>query len=69
MQILSDLFEGITDLILLACTVWFIVLVTPMMRALNRETMDQDIKEDWADVKVALKINYSIIKNKLRRTK
>lgn len=69
MQILSDAFEGVTDLVLLACTVWFLILVTPTMRALNRETLDQDIKEDWADVKVALKINYSIIKSKLRRTR
>lgn len=69
MQVLSDAVEGASDLILLACTVWFLVLVTPMLRALNKESLDQDIREDWADVKVALQINYSIIKDKLRRTK
>lgn len=58
---------------LMVLTVWFLVIVTPLINDIRKESADPDITESWQDVRVALDLVYRSTKEritkKLRRIK
>lgn len=73
MSILTGLLDRLFSYALLAIAVWFLIIITPLINGLRKESADPDIVESWQDVEVAIRFIYAGTKNriinKLRRTK
>lgn len=73
MSTVFDVIDWLFSFALMVLAVWFLVIVTPLINDIRKESADPDITESWQDVRVALNIFYKstkeIIIEKLRRTK
>ena len=62
--------ESITDFLIAIGVLWLLCIAMPLMTEIRRDSpLDDDIREDWQDVRTAIRIQLSIIKLKIRRNK
>lgn len=62
--------ESITDFLIAVGVLWLLCIAMPLMTEIRRDSpLDDDIREDWQDVRTAIRIQLSIIKQKIRRHK
>ena len=62
--------ESITDFLIAIGVLWLLCIVMPLMTEIRRDSpLDDDIRQDWQDVRTAIRIQLSIIKLKIRRNK
>ena len=62
--------EGITDFLIAIGVLWLLCIAMPLMTEIRRDSpLDDDIQQDWQDVRTAIRIQLSIIKLKIRRNK
>ena len=62
--------ESITDFLIAVGVLWLLCIAMPLMTEIRRDSpLDDDIREDWQDVRTAIRIQLSIIKIKIRRNK
>jgi hypothetical protein len=62
--------ESITDFLIAIGVLWLLCIVMPLMTEIRRDSpLDDDIRQDWQDVRTAIRIQVSIIKLKIRRNK
>jgi hypothetical protein len=62
--------ESITDFLIAVGVLWLLCIAMPLMTEIRRDSpLDDDIREDWQDVRTAIRIQLSIIKLKIRRNK
>lgn len=62
--------ESITDFLIAIGVLWFLCIAMPLMTEIRRDSpLDDDIRQDWQDVRTAIRIQVSIIKLKIRRNK
>lgn len=67
MKIVFDIFDWITSFALMVLAVWFLIIITPLINQMRKESADQDIQESWQDVRVSLSLAYAGTKEKLMR--
>jgi hypothetical protein len=62
--------ESITDFLIAIGVLWLLCIAMPLMTEIRRDSpLDDDIRQDWQDVRTAIRIQVSIIKLKIRRNK
>lgn len=62
--------ESITDFLIAVGVLWLLCIAMPLMTEIRRDSpLDDDIRQDWQDVRTAIRIQLSIIKLKIRRNK
>ena len=62
--------ESITDFLIAIGVLWLLCIAMPLMTEIRRDSpLDDDIQQDWQDVRTAIRIQLSIIKLKIRRNK
>ena len=62
--------ESITDFLIAIGVLWLLCIAMPLMTEIRRDSpLDDDIRQDWQDVRTAIRIQLSIIKLKIRRNK
>lgn len=62
--------ESITDFLIAVGVLWLLCIAMPLMTEIRRDSpLDDDIQQDWQDVRTAIRIQHSIIKQKIRRHK
>ncbi len=62
--------ESITDFLIAVGVLWLLCIAMPLMTEIRRDSpLDDDIQQDWQDVRTAIRIQLSIIKLKIRRNK
>lgn len=73
MSVVFDFIDWLFSFALMVLAVWFLVIVTPLIGNLWKESADPDITESWQDVRVSLNLVYKGTKDriieKIRRTK
>lgn len=73
MSTVFDVVDWLFSFALMVLAVWFLVIVTPLINNIRKESADPDITESWQDIRVALNLVYKGTKEriteKLRRTK
>ena len=62
--------ESITDFLIAIGVLWLLCIAMPLMTEIRRDSpVDDDIQQDWQDVRTAIRTQHSIIKQKIRRHK
>jgi len=62
--------ESITDFLIAIGVLWLLCIAMPLIGQIRRDApLDDDISQDWQDVRSAIRIQHSIIKQKMRRHK
>lgn len=62
--------ESITDFLIAIGVLWLLCIAMPLIAQIRRDApLDDDIRQDWQDVRSAIRIQHSIIKQKMRRHK
>lgn len=62
--------ESITDFLIAIGVLWLLCIAMPLMTQIRQDSpLDDDIRDSWRDVRTAIRIQLSIIKLKIRRTK
>lgn len=62
--------ESITDFLIAIGVLWLLCIAMPLMTEIRRDSpLDDDIRQDWQDVRTAIRTQHSIIKQKIRRHK
>jgi hypothetical protein len=62
--------ESITDFLIAIGVLWLLCIAMPLMTEIRRDSpLDDDIRQDWQDVRTAIRIQLSTIKLKIRRNK
>jgi hypothetical protein len=62
--------ESITDFLIAIGVLWLLCIAMPFMTEIRRDSpLDDDIRQDWRDLRTAIRIQLSIIKLKIRRNK
>lgn len=62
--------ESLTDFILAIGTIWLLCIATIVLGEIRRDTpLDDDIHDDWHDIRTAIRILNTTITQKIRRTK
>jgi hypothetical protein len=62
--------ESITDFLIAIGVLWLLCIAMPLIGQIRRDSpLDDDISHDWRDVRTAIRIQHSIIKQKMRRNK
>lgn len=69
MHTILDILDWLFSFSLMVIAVWFLIIITPLMNELRKDSADEDITESWKDVRAALRIHHTIIKNRIRRIK
>lgn len=73
MNIISDIIGWAFSFSLIVLAAWFLVIVTPLINDIRKESADPDIRESWQDVRVSINLVYIETKqrilDKIRRTK
>jgi len=62
--------ESITDFLIAIGVLWLLCIAMPLIAQIRRDSpLDDDIRQDWQDFRSAIRIQHSIIKQKMRRHK
>ena len=62
--------ESITDFLIAIGVLWLLCIAMPLIGKIRQDApLDDDISQDWQDVRSAIRIQHSIIKQKMRRHK
>ena len=62
--------ESITDFLIAIGVLWLLCIAMPLIAQIKQDSpLDDDIRQDWQDVRSAIRIQHSIIKQKMRRHK
>ena len=62
--------ESITDFLIAIGVLWLLCIAMPLIAQIRQDSpLDDDISQDWQDVRSAIRIQHSIIKQKMRRHK
>jgi hypothetical protein len=62
--------ESITDFLIAIGVLWLLCIAMPLIAQIRQDSpLDDDIRQDWQDVRSAIRIQHSIIKQKMRRHK
>jgi len=62
--------ESITDFLIAIGVLWLLCIAMPLIGQIRQDApLDDDIRQDWQDVRSAIRIQHSIIKQKMRRHK
>jgi hypothetical protein len=62
--------ESLTDFLIAIGVLWLLCIAMPLLAQIRHNSpLDDDIHQDWQDVRTAIRIQHSIIKNKIRRNK
>ena len=62
--------ESITDFLIAIGVLWLLCIAMPLIGQIRRDApLDDDIRDGWQDVRSAIRIQHSIIKQKMRRHK
>jgi hypothetical protein len=62
--------ESITDFLIAIGVLWLLCIAMPLIGQIRQDSpLDDDISQDWRDVRTAIRIQHSIIKQKMRRHK
>lgn len=73
MSTLFDVLNWLTSFILMILAVWLLIIATPLINEIRKESRDPDIHESWQDVRTSINITYKVtldkIKDKLKRGK
>jgi hypothetical protein len=73
MNIISDIIGWAFSFSLILLAAWFLVIITPLINDIRKESADPDIRESWQDVRVSINLVYIETKQrileKIRRTK
>jgi hypothetical protein len=73
MNIISDIIGWAFSFSLILLAAWFLVIITPLINNIRKESADPDIRESWQDVRVSINLVYIETKQrileKIRRTK
>ena len=60
--------ESLTDFIIAIGVLWLLCIAMPLIGEIRRDSpVDDDIKQSWQDVRTAIRIQHSIIRNKWRK--
>jgi hypothetical protein len=61
--------ESITDLLVAVGTLWLLCITIPLINTIRQDSRDEDIHQDWQDVRTAIRITHNTIIHKIRRNK
>ena len=59
--------ESLTDFLIAIGVLWLLCIAMPLIGQIRRDSIDDDIRQDWQDVRTAIRIQHSIIRNKWRK--
>lgn len=60
-------FDRLFSMLLLAVAIVFMIMVKPLLDVMIRESRDDEIYEDWQDVKAALRLQGHIARHRLKQ--
>lgn len=64
----KQMLESLTDFLIAIGVLWLLCIAMPLMTEIRRDSpLDDDIKKDWQDIRTAIRIQHSIIRNKWRK--
>lgn len=65
MHVVFDVIDWVFSFALMVLTVWFLVIITPLINDIRKESQDPDITESWQDVRVSINLMYKGTKERL----
>lgn len=65
MHVVFDVIDWVFSFALMVLAVWFLVIVTPLVNDIRKESQDSDITESWQDVRVSINLMYKGTKERL----
>lgn len=65
MSVLLDFIDWLFSFALMVLAVWLLIIATPLINEIRKESQDPDITESWQDVRVAINLTYHGTKKRL----
>lgn len=62
---LFSTFDRVFSILLLIVAIAFMILIKPLLDVIRRESRDDEIYEDWMDVRDALRLQGAVARRKL----